>query len=123
MLKHDIQINLRVNAEEQELLHTNAKKCGLSAAKYLRSLIHGYVPKEQPSVDYKKMIRELHAIGNSMNQIAARANATGFFLKDRYRAISAYRRSHGKDFGHCTSSISVNCGKQGTIQNNPIRSC
>ena len=84
MLKHDIQINFRVNAEEQELLHTNAKKCGLSAAKYLRSLIHGYVPKEQPSADYKKLIRELHAIGNSMNQIAARANATGFFLKDRY---------------------------------------
>ena len=84
MLKHDIQINFRVNAEEQILLQTNAKKCGLSNAKYLRSLINGYVPKEQPSVDYKKMIRELHAIGNSMNQIAARANKTGFYLKEEY---------------------------------------
>lgn len=30
------------------------------------------------------MMRELNAIGNSMNQIAARANATGFFLVDEY---------------------------------------
>ena len=84
MLKHSIQINFRVNAEEQELLQQNAKKCGLSIAKYLRFLIRGYIPKEQPPVDYKTLIRELHAIGNSMNQIAARANTTGFFLKEQY---------------------------------------
>lgn len=85
MLKHSIQINFRVNAEEQELLQQNAKKCGLSIAKYMRFLIRGYVPKEQPSVDYKTLIRELHAIGNSMNQIAARANTTGFIAADAYK--------------------------------------
>ncbi len=84
MLKHSIQINFRVNAEEQQLLQQNAKKCGLSIAKYLRFLIRGYVPKEQPPMDYKTLIRELHAIWNSMNQIAARANTTGFFLKEQY---------------------------------------
>ena len=84
MLKHSIQINFRVNAEEQHLIQKNAKKCGLSIAKYLRFLIHGYVPKEQPPLDYKTLIRELHTIGNSMNQIAARANTTGFFLKEQY---------------------------------------
>ncbi len=30
------------------------------------------------------MMRELHAIGNNIHQIAARANATGFFMKDDY---------------------------------------
>lgn len=84
MLKHSIQINFRVNAEEQELLQQNAKKCGLSIAKYLRFLIHGYVPKEQPPADYKALIRELHAIGNSMNQVAARANTTGFLDREAY---------------------------------------
>lgn len=84
MLKRNNQILFRVNDEEHELLKRNAKKCGLSVARYLRFLIRGYVPKEQPSADYKKLIRELHAIGNSMNQIAARANATGFFLKEEY---------------------------------------
>ncbi|MEI3399083.1 MAG: hypothetical protein V8Q81_00445 [Christensenellales bacterium] len=32
------------------------------------------------------MINELRAIGNAMNQIAARANATGFFLVEEYAA-------------------------------------
>lgn len=84
MLKHSIQINFRVNAEEQQLLQEKAKKCGLSVAKYLRFLIHDCVPKEQPPADYKVLIRELHAIGNSLNQIAARANATGFLHKEAY---------------------------------------
>ena len=84
MLKHSIQINFRVDAEEQQLLQQNAKKCGLSIAKYLRFLIHDCIPKEQPSVDYKTLIRELHAIGNSMNQIAARANATGYIASKEY---------------------------------------
>lgn len=84
MLKHSIQINFRVNAEEQQLLQEKAKKCGLSIAKYLRFLIHDCVPKEQPPADYKVLIRELHAIGNSLNQIAARANATGFLHKEAY---------------------------------------
>ena len=32
---------------------------------------------------YKRQ-KELRAIGNRMNQIAARANATGFFLAEEY---------------------------------------
>ena len=84
MLKHSIQINFRVNAEEQQLLQEKAKKCGLSIAKYLRFLIHDCIPKEQPPADYKTLIRELHAIGNSMNQIAARANATGYIASKEY---------------------------------------
>ncbi|MDO4853048.1 MAG: plasmid mobilization relaxosome protein MobC [Clostridia bacterium] len=84
MLKRSIQIIFRVNAEEQEQLKTKAKKCGLSVSAYLRFLIRGYVPREQPSADYTTQIRELRAIGNNMKQIAARANATGFFLKEEY---------------------------------------
>ena len=43
----------------------------------MRTLINGYVPKELPPPDYYAMIKELHAIGSNMNQIAAKANATG----------------------------------------------
>jgi hypothetical protein len=84
MLKRNIQILFRVNAEEHDHLKSNAKKCGLSVARYLRFLIRGYVPKQLPPPDYYGMIRQLQAIGNSVNQIAARANATGFYLKDEY---------------------------------------
>ena len=78
MLKRNIKITFRLNAKEQQQLK------GLSQETYIRRLIEGYVPKELPPIDYHAMMRELNAIGNSMNQIAARANATGFFLVDEY---------------------------------------
>ncbi len=39
MLKRNNQILFRVNDEEHDLLKENAKKCGLSVARYLRFLI------------------------------------------------------------------------------------
>lgn len=40
------------------------------------------------------MMRELNAIGNSINQIAARANATGFFLAEEYAMyMQEFRRA------------------------------
>ena len=65
-------------------LKKNVKKTGLSQETYIRTLLAGYAPKELPPPDYHSMMRELNAIGNSINQIAARANATGFILADEY---------------------------------------
>lgn len=68
--------------------YAHFKKCvtrsGYSADGYIRSLIMGSVPREPPPIEYRQMINELRAIGNAMNQIAARANATGFFLVEEY---------------------------------------
>ena len=57
---------------------------------YIRTLLNGHSPKETPPLEYHRLIRELNAIGNNLHQIAARANATGFFLKEDY-ALN-YRR-------------------------------
>lgn len=81
MLKRNIKITFRLNAKEQQQLKKNVKRTGLSQETYIRKLIEGYVPKELPPIDYHAMMRELNAIGNSMNQIAARANTTGFFTR------------------------------------------
>jgi len=75
---------VRLNAKEQQRLRKRAKKCGLSEEAYIRSLLNGCLPKDLPPPDYHGMMRELNAIGNSINQIAARANATGFFLAEDY---------------------------------------
>ena len=83
-LKRNIQVIFRVNETEYRMLKQNAAKAGFSQAAYLRSLIMGYVPREPPSADFYAMTKELRAIGNRMNQIAARANATGFFLAEEY---------------------------------------
>ncbi len=84
MLKRNIKITFRLNAKEHQRLKKCVKKTGLSQETYIRTLLDGYVPKELPPSDYHGMMRELNAIGNSMNQIAARANATGFFLAEEY---------------------------------------
>lgn len=94
MLKRNIKITFRLNAKEQQQLKKNVKKTGLSQETYIRRLIEGYVPKELPPPDYHSMMRELNAIGNSINQIAARANATGFFLAEEYAMyMQEFRRT------------------------------
>lgn len=50
---------------------------GLSQEAFVRALISGYLPKPLPPLDYHTLIRELHAIGNNLNQLAAKAHATG----------------------------------------------
>lgn len=77
MRKRNIQIIVRLNAKEQQNLARQVKKSGLTQESYIRTLINGYVPKELPLPDYYAMMRELHAIGSNLNQIAVRANAIG----------------------------------------------
>lgn len=77
MLKRSIKITFRLNTQECQRLKKQVKKSGLSQESYLRTLINGYVPKEIPPPDYYTLMRELHAIGSNLNQIAAKANATG----------------------------------------------
>jgi hypothetical protein len=77
MLQRNIKITFRLNDEEQQSLSQQVKKTGLSQEAFIRALIKGYEPKELPPLDYHAVIRELHAIGSNLNQIAAKANATG----------------------------------------------
>ena len=81
MRKRDIQIIVRLNSKEQQSLARQVKKSGFSQEAFIRSLINGYVPKELPPPNYYAMMRELHAIGGNLNQIAAKANATGHIDK------------------------------------------
>lgn len=77
MLKRNIKITFRLNEEELQFLSNQVKKTGFSQEGFVRALIRGYDPKQLPPLDYHALIRELHAIGTNLNQIAARANATG----------------------------------------------
>lgn len=77
MRKRNIPVLVRLNGKEQQHLASQVKKSGLSQEAFIRSLINGYVPKALPPLDYYAMMRELHAIGNNLNQLAAKAHATG----------------------------------------------
>ncbi len=85
MLKRSIKITFRLNEKEQQFLSKQVKRTGLSQEAYIRALINGYVPKELPPMDYHAMIRELHAVGVNLNQIAVVANATGHIDRSAFQ--------------------------------------
>lgn len=81
MLKRSIKITFRLNSKEHQSFINQVKRSGLSQQAFIRTLINGYVPKPLPPLDYFSLLRELHAIGNNLNQLAAKANATGHIHK------------------------------------------
>ncbi len=74
MNKRIYEIKVRLTAEEMAHLNQLVAESGLSRETYLRKLISGVVPKEAPSPDFWTMTRELHAIGNNLNQIAMKTH-------------------------------------------------
>lgn len=88
--KRDIKKQFWINDEEQKMLRRNAKKTGLSESNYLRCLIMGYAPKEQPNENSYEIIRQLKGIGINLNQIARKANALDFIDATFYQSV--YKR-------------------------------
>lgn len=85
MRKRNIPILVRLNTKERQNLVKQVKKSGLSQETFIRTLINGYAPKELPPPDYYAMMRELHAIGVNINQIATKANATGHIDRTQFQ--------------------------------------
>ncbi|MDR2043307.1 MAG: MobC family plasmid mobilization relaxosome protein [Clostridium sp.] len=83
---HDrsIEIKFRLNKKEAETLNERVKKSGISRESYLRHLINGLVPTDAPAPDYHAMMRELHGIGNNLNQIAQKAHVLNVMDVGRY---------------------------------------
>lgn len=80
----DIKKQIWMNKSEALSLARKAKKAGLTEAALVRSLVLGYEPKEKPDDRFYDVMRQLSAIGNSMNQIARKANALGFIDAPEY---------------------------------------
>ena len=64
MRKRNVQILFRLTEEEADELNELVRKSGRS--------------KEKPAPEFYQMMRELSAIGNRVNQLAAKANALNF---------------------------------------------
>lgn len=84
MRKRNVAILFRLNRKEAEALDKKVKKSGLSREAYLRHLISGVVPRDAPPPDYFSMMRELHRIGNNLNQIAQKAHILNVLDVQRY---------------------------------------
>ena len=86
MRKRNVHVQLWLDRKEAEVLQKKVKRSGLSREAYLRHLISGVVPREAPSPDYFGMMRELHGIGNNLNQIAQKAHTLNVMDVQRYDA-------------------------------------
>ena len=78
MRKRNIDKHIWFSRAEAQELQRKAKKACLSEAGLIRLLIKGYDPKEKPDDRFYDVMRELSAIGNNINQLAAKANTLGF---------------------------------------------
>lgn len=81
MRKRNNAFLVRLTEEEHKRLKQHVRKSGLSREVVVRALINGYSPKSLPPLDYYALLRELRSIGNNLNQLAAKANATGHIDK------------------------------------------
>ena len=77
MRKRNVHVQFWLDKKEAEAFNKKVKRSGLSREVYLRHLINGLVPQDAPPPAYFDFIRELHGIGNNLNQIAKRVNSTG----------------------------------------------
>ena len=78
MRKRNVDKHIWFSRAEAQELQRKAKKACLSEAGLIRLLIKGYEPKEKPDERFYDVMRELSAIGNNINQLAAKANTLGF---------------------------------------------
>lgn len=84
MQKRNIEIKFRLDKKEAESLNKHVKKSGLSRESYLRHILNGLMPTDVPPPDYYNMMRELHAIGKNLNQVAQKANVLNVLDIKRY---------------------------------------
>lgn len=75
MNNRNYEIKVRLTQAEMVHLTQLVSASGLSRETYLRKLISGVVPREAPPPDFFDMVRELHYIGNNLNQISMKAHA------------------------------------------------
>lgn len=104
MRKRSIPVLVRLNEKEQRHLVNQVNKSGLSQEGFIRSLINGYVPKALPPPDYYAMMRELHAIGNNLNQLAAKAHATGHLDQNLFQQEANHLRRAVQDIQHAVTA-------------------
>ena len=84
-------IRFRLSDSEVAKLDRLVKKSGLSREAYLRQIISGLQPRDMPPPDYRLMMRQLYYCGNSLNQIARKAQALNVIDAQKYEeAYSDY---------------------------------
>ena len=62
MLTRNVQMNIRVTAEEKKLFEQAAARCGLTLSQYIRMRLHNQMPRQLPTADYRQVLEVLTAL-------------------------------------------------------------
>ena len=85
MNERNHQVLFRLNDPEYEALNADVSRNGLSREEFIRSALSGVTFMELPQLDFFDILKNLRQINNNMNQIAMKANASGFIDARAYR--------------------------------------
>lgn len=85
MKKRTFDIHIRLTREEAKDLKRKTKMCGMTQSALIRVLLKGYEPREKPDDRFFDVMRQMCAIGNSLNQIARKANSLGLLDAAEYK--------------------------------------
>lgn len=83
--KRGIKKQFWFNKEEATILKKKAKKVGVNESTLIRNLVMGFEPKEKPDERFYDSLKQLRSIGNSFNQLAAKANALDLIDEVEYK--------------------------------------
>lgn len=84
MRKRNVPFLFRLNQKEADVFRERVARSGLSQEAYIRQVISGKLPRNAPLPDYYSMMKELHKIGNNLNQIAQKAHTLNVIDVQRY---------------------------------------
>jgi len=84
MRNRNVHIQFWMNEHEAERFNSLVKRSGLPREVFLRQLVNGLVPTDSPPPDYHAMMKQLHNIGNNMNQVAQKAHVLNVIDAQRY---------------------------------------
>ncbi len=87
MRNRNRRFSLWLNETEFNHLEKQAKISGLKKEPFIRKLIMNTEIRPRPPDEYVKLLRELSAIGNNVNQLAHKANGIGVIHIDEVRKM------------------------------------
>lgn len=76
--KRPIKILLFVNQAEKDTIDQKASELKMNRSEYLRAMATGSITRPEKE-NFAKLLRELGAMGNNLNQIAKKTNQQGVF--------------------------------------------
>lgn len=101
-MRRTIKKQIWLNREEAQDLKKKAKKVCLSEAALIRLLLRGYEPREKPDDRFYEVTRQLSGIGNSLNQLAAKAHSLGYIdtpkLEEEIKRIHKFQVKVEEEF-------------------------